>query len=110
MIPESANGVMPSNDEKECFSKPPHTDLFNFAESAAQYLGQMCKGALVDFLLRVDIMQLSNGKMVVNEFESFEAVFVSSSECETFRVQQYLNDFWSDVLLEKYNKMLNNEN
>lgn len=110
MIPESANGVMPSNDEKECFSKPPHTDLFRFAEGAAQYLGQMCKGALVGFLLRVDIMQLSNGKMVVNEFESFEAVFASSSECETCRVQQYLDDFWNDMLLEKYNKVLNKEN
>jgi hypothetical protein len=70
----------------------------------------MCKGALVGFLLRVDIMQLSNGKMVVNEFESFEAVFASSSECETCRVQQYLDDFWNDMLLEKYNKVLNKEN
>jgi hypothetical protein len=65
---------MPSNDEKECFSKPPHTDLFHFAESAAQYLGEMCKGALVRFLLRVDIMQLSDGKMVVNEFMAYKSL------------------------------------
>ena len=39
--------------------------------------------ALVDGLCRVDIMQRSNGRLVVNEFESLEATYGSNGSPNT---------------------------
>ena len=102
LIPQDAT----SPSEQRSFSTPPHKELFGFAETAVQRLCQMCAGAIGNFLVRVDIMKMSSGKWVVNEFESFEAVYVSSSPSTCATVQKYLDDFWKNVLLECAEKVL----
>ena len=94
IIPEDANGVKIAYREKKNFSTAPHTELMLFAEMAVRHLVQMCSGTIGEYLIRVDIMQLDNEMMIVNEFESFEAVYISSCHEKTCHVQQFLNNFW----------------
>jgi len=103
VIPEDANGVKVSYREKKNFSTAPHTELMLFAEMAVRYLVQMCNGTISEYLIRVDVMQLDNGMMIVNEFESFEAVYTASCHEKTCHVQQFLNNFW----LEKLTSLVN---
>jgi len=51
-----------------------------FAEDAIQMLKAACPEAIVDGLVRVDIFEMSDGRLVVNEFESFEALFQNGTE------------------------------
>ena len=51
-----------------------------FAEDAIQMLKAACPEASVDGLVRVDIFEMSDGPLVVNEFESFEALFQNGTE------------------------------
>ena len=55
--------------------------LHAFAEKSIQLLKRNCPSAMVDGLVRVDIMCRFNGEMVVNEFESLEAMYTSSRWC-----------------------------
>ena len=50
----------------EPFSKAPHTSLKEFAERACDILEACCEDALIQPLLRVDVMQSRNG-IVVNK-------------------------------------------
>ena len=75
----------------------PHRVLFRFAEFTVHRLLQMIEGTISNFILRVDVMQRANGNFVVNEFESFEAVYLSSSTKETHKTQTFFEDYWRNV-------------
>lgn len=94
VLPQSA-GVQVNGSST--FSRAPHRALFRFAEFAVHRLLQMSEGTISNFILRVDIMQRANGNFVVNEFESFEAVYLSSSTKETHKAQSFFEDYWRNV-------------
>jgi hypothetical protein len=78
------------------------TQLRKFATDALQLLKQRCPRTIVDGgVNRVDIMCLSNGRMVVNEFESLEACY-TGGECDTLLAQRVLQEYW----LRKLNRIL----
>ena len=94
VLPQSA-GVQVNGSST--FSRAPHRALFRFAEFAVHRLLQMSEGTISNFILRVDVMQRANGNFVVNEFESFEAVYLSSSTKETHKTQTFFEDYWRNV-------------
>ena len=59
--------------DQDAYSEYPHKRILDFAESAVKVLAKNCPAAIVDTMVRVDVFQRANGKLVVNEFESFEA-------------------------------------
>jgi hypothetical protein len=65
----------------------------NFAEEAVKLFALRKPECISTCLLRVDIMQLANGTLVVNEFESLEAGY-GSSEKNEMRTQMFLYEFW----------------
>jgi hypothetical protein len=70
-----------------------------FAEDAVTQLGQKCSGAVVDFVMRVDIMCLKSGQMVVNEFESLEANYVGYRD-EEMATQEFYTSYWMKILTD----------
>ena len=62
-----------------------------------QRLKEAIPGTISDFLVRVDIMQLANGCKVVNEFESFEAMFCGEGKDAT---DTFLYDYWRKQISE----------
>lgn len=82
---------------------------FEFARSAIQKLREKCPEALVDGLVRVDIMVNDNGSMIVNEFESLEAGHQPSSRDE----RQYsvftdkMTNYYYNIILSLVNQFLN---
>ena len=79
-----------------------HSELFEFAKRARQsYMEKV--GPLVYPILRFDIMQYS-GKMVVNEYESLEAMIFSGSRgsalktIEDAHTEPFLHQFWISEL------------
>ena len=71
--------------------------LMKFAEDSVAALKRECPSCLSCFLMRVDIMQRRNGRMIVNEFESFEAGCSGSGDSEAI-VRTWLSNFWKDIL------------
>lgn len=65
-----------------------------FAQRAADALKSACPASITDMLFRVDVMQLSSDKFVVNEFESFEAL-ACGSRGNDMAVCPFLVKFWS---------------
>ncbi len=55
------------------FSQPPHTELFNFVKDAIKHLHRLNVGAIVNCVVRVDVVKNAKGELKVNEFESLEA-------------------------------------
>jgi hypothetical protein len=51
-------------------------DVLSYATTAIGILKRANPHAILDGLVRVDIFQLEDGRLVVNEFESLEACFV----------------------------------
>ena len=45
-------------------------------------------------LVRVDVMCLDNGKMVVNEFESLEAMYRCKEDSRDTEARCFLRSFW----------------
>jgi hypothetical protein len=80
-----------------------------FAELTVAELEKRIPGLISHGMLRVDIMQRSDGSLIVNEFESFEAAY-QSSEIGTLLTRSFLTDFWYQILkrgLEKiYSELL----
>jgi len=97
MLPQDA-GVRLGSKAARSFSSYPHTDLFHFAEFAVDVLARRCRGSQVDGLVRVDIMQTLDGNMIVNEFESLEALYMSRSEVVTFDTVMFLKEHWAKVV------------
>jgi hypothetical protein len=83
----------------QSFSSP--EILKEFAEEAVRKLESTTPSLLSNFMLRVDIMQRSDGRLVVNEFESLEAAF-SGKDAHELQTQSFLADFW----LKELNKLV----
>lgn len=62
-----------NRSKNPAYSEYPHNRILDFAESAVKVLAKKCPAAIVDTMVRVDVFQRADGKLVVNEFESFEA-------------------------------------
>jgi hypothetical protein len=87
------------NGDTQRFSSAPHTELFKFARACNAMLSERCPEYINDGgLIRVDVMQRANGKMVVNEFESLEACWEGSSDVVNFRVATNLQNYWCTKL------------
>jgi hypothetical protein len=56
------------------FSSPPHSSLFHFCEDAISLLRKRCPESITDGIIRVDLFQNQEGRYIVNEFESLEAI------------------------------------
>ena len=72
--------------------------LLNFAEKAIRTLKTNCPTAIVDGLVRVDVMCRFNGSMIVNEFESLEAMFSTSNLSDEASIKEFLDDYWFEKL------------
>ena len=83
---------------RSAFSLAPHVGILAFAEHAIQVLKANIPATLSDFLIRVDVMQMNDGTLVVNEFESMEALYTSRpAEAEHF-TYQWLEAYWARQL------------
>ena len=91
------------------FSGGAHLSLKKFAESAVKLLKVYNTGAIVDGLIRVDVMCTANGNWVVNEFEGFEANFYSSKAREEYDAALFLEEYWlrkiEEILLRDKSNM-----
>ena len=78
------------------------TLLFTFAKAAVKLLKRNCRDAIVDGLVRVDVM-CYKGRMVVNEFESLEACYGTNGRYFALEasVTTFLTQYWLQKL-EKY--------
>jgi hypothetical protein len=89
-------------------SRPPHTELFAFVESAVQQLQEQREGAAItDMLVRVDVFKSQDGLFRVNEFESLEAAYQStrSDMKGESHVQTFLTDYWLNVLTKCFERV-----
>ncbi len=80
------------------FSKPPHLELFRFAQSAIDAFKARCAGALTDCVFRVDIFQNNDKQFVVNEFESLEASRTTEVEGNTTYATDCIKTYFFNVL------------
>jgi len=80
------------------FSTFPHTRLFAFAENALQTLHRKLPGTMREFLVRVDVMETMSGRFVVNEFESFEALYDTTDMSLQNDTDLFLKSFWFDKI------------
>jgi hypothetical protein len=86
------------------FSVEPHVELFEFTRAAIKSLKSKRPGSFTESLLRVDIFQRRDGRLVVNEFENLEASYSSNWSNENL-VSEYVNNFWVDLLTELLKKV-----
>ena len=49
--------------------------------------------------MRVDVMQTGDGNMIVNEFESLEALYMSAVSNQTDRTVTFLREYWAECVL-----------
>jgi hypothetical protein len=66
---------------------------YSFAEESLRQLKAKRPGTITNGLVRVDIMLSDNGNMVVNEFESLEAVY-NTTPSNDICVVNCLKSFW----------------
>lgn len=93
----------------------PHIDtLFTFAQNAVNQLSTNCPQSLTsDSLIRVDIFQNKDLKLVVNEFESFEARIWPADDRNgniLFSVQEKQARFWVNEIIKLVNLYLKTKN
>lgn len=81
------------------FSSWPHKSLFAFAENAVNALKMACPVSLTQGILRVDIFQAADGRLVVNEFESLEACIYSTCAKQEAAALTWMVDYWRRELL-----------
>ena len=89
--------------ERKCgnqrsFSRSPHSALFAFAENAVLALQHACPASLADGILRVDIFQNAEGRLVVNEFESLEACTYSKCITKEAAALSWMVKYWNTAL------------
>ena len=99
LLPQSA-GVRLGGKGVRGFSAYPHTDLFQFAELAVELLRERCPGSHTEGLMRVDVMQTGDGNMIVNEFESLEALYMSAASNQTDRTVTFLREYWAERVFD----------
>ena len=68
-------------------------DVVKFAAHALQTLSSS-KKFILDGLVRVDVFQDQNGKLVINELESLEANYHTKSEMKQLSTQKFLVAYW----------------
>lgn len=73
-------------------------DIMKFAERAVNTLRKNCPQSITDGLVRVDVMSFSDGRFVVNEFESLEANFNSKVHGNELKVNTFLMEYWSQKI------------
>ena len=103
VIPQCANGV--TCPGKAFTFATEITDLFRFAEMAVHCLSKQCPASLTAGLIRVDIMETSAGNLIVNEFESLEAVFEPSGHESGevgARLREFLLTYWVTVVTQAF--------
>ncbi len=85
------------------FSYAPHIELFRFVKDAISLLKHFHRGAIVDGLVRVDVMQNAKGEFIVNEFESLEANISHTCNKLLFDINNKLVDYWFSKLISMSN-------
>ena len=117
MLPESTQHV-PFFAKNHVKARPSlafaeSVDLFEFAKEAKAMLqSKLC--LLNSPTLRVDIMRTQSGKLVVNEFESFEALICASGQTQfdghtaNTHTDTYMDTFNYDFWGEKIRQVLSN--
>ena len=83
------------------------SELKNFASKAVERMEFRRPGVVLsDGLFRVDIMQMQDGRMVVNELEGFEANYDSLCIAEEGYVKSYLRVYYSRKLLALFSEFM----
>lgn len=77
----------------------PINKVYSFASDAVSMLRKNCPCAILDGLVRVDVMEFKN-KMVVNEIESLEATYYAthSQTNREFGTKSFLEEYWMSQL------------
>lgn len=88
-----------NNGQSKAFSDT--ETLYEFAETSLRILKSKRPGTISDGMVRVDIMQRNDGKMIVNEFEGFEAGFGLNGSTDA-KVMHCLTKFWANKLQHIY--------
>lgn len=79
----------------------PRESVITFAEESVRKLKDVLPGTHFSGLVRVDIMQRSNAMLVVNEFESLEAMYSSQdNDLDDCKTHSRLVEMWSAILIE----------
>ncbi len=81
------------------FSHAPHIELIRFVNEAIRLLKQSHIGAIVDGIVRVDVMQNAKGEFKVNEFESLEANIIHFNNKVLIDINHKLLDYWLNKLI-----------
>ena len=77
-------------------------ELLQFAQTALERFRAAAPFAITDGLFRVDIFQTVTGKMVVNEFESLDAEYQSSTSGKNEATYSFLEKYWFQKLKEYF--------
>lgn len=98
------------NVKGKSFSQSPHGGLARAAENYLAMLSIREPGTIVSGMVRVDLMSY-NDSIVVNEFESLEAMYGVPSDrasalVEEFETQEFLKNYWTNML---HSRVLNAE-
>ena len=80
------------------FSHAPHSELVDFAVQAALLLSKTCSFFICDGIVRIDVFQTMQGKLVVNEVESLEANYSSRNHLNQLRMRNLLDQYWHSIL------------
>jgi hypothetical protein len=76
-----------------------HCDLFEFVGRAVKVFQDACPHSICDGLFRVDVFMNQANEFIVNEFESFEAVYYGKSILEN-TVTNHLKEYWYGKLMD----------
>jgi len=69
-------------------------DLVSFAKEMLELLRSSSNHCILDGIVRVDIFKSNSGHLVVNEFESLDALYTGTSESCTNNTDLFLNLYW----------------
>jgi hypothetical protein len=72
-------------------------DLIGFATRALEIISTS-EDVVVDGLVRVDLFKNNEGNIVVNEFESLEARYFSSSQEVMMDTERFLTAYWESKI------------
>ena len=91
---------------KATYSKAFKTNIhacYDFADKVVKKLKSVHSDLMIEYILRVDLFEISDGaggsKLVVNEFESFDADFLQESE---MRKKRKRDENWTDHSTENF--------
>lgn len=88
-------------------SLPKHSeaDLIAFAESAIAHLRDSGVPFILDNIIRVDLFDNGDGRLVVNEFESLEAGYKTSDAAKNNEVYLFLEMYWESKIYESISNL-----